>query len=72
MAKKSSDLYEGTVVFTNGVHYPTDEDGHPDYSRPLRAADGGGWRLAAEGEDLHNEVFHGRTVEIEPGTGGVA
>jgi hypothetical protein len=59
--------YTGPVAFVQGVHYPAGDDG-PDLSRPLRwDPEAGGYRAADDGEPLHNDVNHGRDLEIAPG-----
>lgn len=65
MARK----YSGPVVFVDGVHYPA-KDGEHDATRPLRLADGGGWRDAEEGEPLHNDVNHQNDLELPVGGEG--
>lgn len=54
------------VVFREGVHYAVDDEGHADLSKPMRWEDGG-YRDAVEGELLHNEVNHGRDIELAIG-----
>ena len=60
-------IYDGLVVFVEGVHYPVTGKGTADLSRPLRLADGGGWRDAVKGEPLHNDQHLGADLELDPG-----
>jgi hypothetical protein len=58
--------YEGDVGFgSDGVHYPLDEDGHLDTSRPLRFEDGA-YRDATEGEPTHNETYQANDRVVHP------
>jgi hypothetical protein len=63
----SEDRYEGSVVFSEGVHYAADEDGHPILERPLRVNPAGSYRAAKENEPLHNEIHHLQELELDPG-----
>lgn len=61
--------YNGPIGFgSDGVHYPLDDEGHLDTSRPLRSEPDGTYRDAEEGEPLHNDVHHVRTAIVDPST----
>lgn len=60
-------LYEGPVVFVDGVHYPVGKDDHADTSRPLRWTPDG-YRDAEPGEPLHNDVHHVQFSDPPPGS----
>jgi hypothetical protein len=60
--------YDGPVVFVQGVHYPANEEGHADLTRPLRHVALSEYRDAEEGDVLHNDAYHEADVEVEPGT----
>jgi hypothetical protein len=60
------DRYEGDVVFREGVHYPIEDD-QVNLKRPLRVADGGGWRDAEPDEPLHNDTHHQNDLTLEVG-----
>lgn len=60
-----SDVYDGVVVFRDGVHYAVDDDGHADLDRPLRFEDGA-YRDAGPDEPLHNDTHGQRDVSIDP------
>lgn len=61
-------LYDGAVVFSEGVHYPADDDGHPILDRPLRWVEGSTYREAEDDDALHNDTHQVQEVEIEIGT----
>jgi hypothetical protein len=63
----TEDRYDGPVVFSEGVHYPVGEDGHPVLDQPLRVTPDGGWRPAKKNEPLHNEVHHLQELALDPG-----
>jgi len=60
------ELYDGPVVFLDGVHYPCadEEVGGADLSRPLRWVTGKTYRLAKEGEPKHNDIHHQQFADV--------
>jgi hypothetical protein len=60
-------IYDGPVVFVDGVHYPAGDDG-ADLSRPLRWSEGASYRDAEDGEPLHNDIHHESALDLEPGS----
>lgn len=64
--KPAADLHDGPVVFVEGVHYPVDNDGHADKTRPLRWVEGSTYRPEEADEPLHNDVHHQQEVVIVP------
>ena len=71
--------YNGPVVFahpegtdgTQGEHYPVDDEGHPDYSRPLFwDNDKGYYRDKAAGDRSHFEAYHSDHRDLVPEDGG--
>lgn len=59
-------MYDGPVVFVEGVHYPIDAEGHADLTKPLRWTPDG-YRDAQPDEPLHNDTFHASMSELEVG-----
>lgn len=60
--------YAGPVGFgSDGVHYPLDDEGHLDTSRPLRWVEGGTYRDADEGEPSHADAHQANDVVVHPG-----
>ena len=59
------ELYDGPVVFGDGVHYPILEDGNADLDRPLRWVSGSTYRLAEPNEPKHNDIYHKQFVDME-------
>jgi len=62
--------YDGPVVFTDGVHYPANEDGTPDTARPLRFVGGALYRDAVAEDPPHNDIHHEADLVVEPGSEG--
>lgn len=59
--------YDGPVGFgSDGVHYPVDDDGHLDTTRPLRVDETGGYRDAEDGEATHNETHQANDRIVHP------
>lgn len=59
--------YDGPAGFgSDGVHYPADDEGNLDLSRPLRWSEGATYRDAEDGEPLHAEVHQANDVVVYP------
>lgn len=60
-------MYEGPVVFVEGVHYAVGKDGHADKKKPLRWTPDG-YRDAADDDPLHNDAYGSGLAELAPGS----
>jgi hypothetical protein len=62
----ADETYDGLVGFgDDGVHYPLDDDGELDTSRPLRWVEGSTYRDATGDEPLHNDVHHKQFAGVD-------